>query len=214
MHESLVKPRGYWIKRCFDLVLITLILPLILPLLLLVYGLVLLRIGHPVFFGQLRAGFGGRAFRMYKFRSMTDSPDGSGRKLSDGERLTPFGRWLRSTSLDELPELLNIVKGEMSLVGPRPLFLHYLPLYNRAQFRRHEALPGLTGYAQVNGRNSLSWEEKFAWDIRYIDEWSFSLDMRILGKTFLQVLRRNDISAAGEATMAEFTGGRTDSRPM
>ena len=197
-------------KRGLDLLLVLLSAP--------VWGLVLgivalwarLRLGAPVFFRQARPGLRGRPFQLIKFRTMTDQRASDGGLLPDAARLTPFGRWLRSTSLDELPELINVVRGEMSLVGPRPLLVQYLERYSPEQARRHEVRPGLTGWAQINGRNALSWDEKFALDIWYVDHRSTWLDLRILGLTLLQVLRRHGISAAGEATMPEFLGNRTD----
>jgi lipopolysaccharide/colanic/teichoic acid biosynthesis glycosyltransferase len=167
------------------------------------------RLGSPVFFAQKRPGLHGKPFTMFKFRTMTDARDSTGQLLSDGERLTPFGRWLRATSLDELPELWNVLRGEMSLVGPRPLLTEYLSLYNSNQARRHEIKPGMTGWAQVNGRNAISWEEKFKLDIWYLEHRSFWLDLEILWKTVLKVIHRDGISADGEATMPKFTG--TDS---
>jgi lipopolysaccharide/colanic/teichoic acid biosynthesis glycosyltransferase len=159
-----------------------------------------------VFFGQMRPGLGGKPFRLWKFRTMTDARDAQGRPLSDEQRLTRFGKFLRATSLDELPELWNVLKGDMSLVGPRPLLMEYLPLYTPEQARRHEVRPGITGWAQVNGRNAISWEEKFALDIWYVDHRSIALDMAILLRTFSQVLRQSGIRADGHATMPKFTG--------
>ena len=164
------------------------------------------RLGSPVLFIQERPGKAGQPFRMMKFRTMTDARDPSGALLSDAERLTPFGRWLRSSSLDELPELWNVLRGDMSLVGPRPLLMSYLPLYNDHQRRRHEVRPGITGWAQVNGRNSLSWDQKFDLDVWYVDHASLRLDVHILWLTLLKVVKRDGISAEGEATMKPFTG--------
>ncbi|WP_461393249.1 sugar transferase [Deferrisoma sp.] len=169
-------------------------------------ALVRAKLGTPVFFRQVRPGMHGRPFVMYKFRTMTDARGPDGELLPDAERLTPFGRWLRSTSLDELPELFNVLKGEMSLVGPRPLLMEYLPLYTPEQARRHEVKPGITGWAQVNGRNALTWEEKFRLDVWYVDNQSLWLDLKILLLTLKKVLLREGISAAGEATMPRFTG--------
>lgn len=163
-------------------------------------------LGRPVFFLQVRPGKGGLPFGMLKFRTMRDAVDASGRQLPDAARLTRLGRFLRSTSLDELPELWNVLRGEMSLVGPRPLLTEYLPRYSPAQARRHEVLPGVTGWAQIRGRNALSWEEKFALDVWYVDHASFWLDLRILAGTVGAVLRRDGISHAGDATMPPFTG--------
>lgn len=164
------------------------------------------RLGSPVLFRQQRPGLHGRPFAMLKFRTMTDARDAQGNLLSDAERLTPFGRFLRSTSLDELPELLNVLKGDMSLVGPRPLLISYLPLYTPEQARRHEVKPGITGWAQINGRNAISWEDKFALDVWYVDNRSLWLDIRILALTVWKVLRREGISAANDATMPVFRG--------
>ena len=169
-------------------------------------------LGEPVFFTQERPGKDGKPFKMIKFRSMRDAVDKNGNPLPDSERLTPFGKKLRATSLDELPELWNVLKGEMSLVGPRPLLMSYLPLYNEFQNRRHEMRPGVTGWAQVNGRNALSWDEKFAHDIWYIDHYSFWLDMKILFLTVKKVFIKEGISAEGEATMPYFTGNDTDEK--
>jgi lipopolysaccharide/colanic/teichoic acid biosynthesis glycosyltransferase len=163
-------------------------------------------LGRPVLFTQQRPGRDGVPFTMIKFRTMRDTTDSLGRLLADGERLTPLGRFLRSTSLDELPELLNVLRGEMSLVGPRPLLMEYLGLYNDEQARRHEVKPGITGWAQIHGRNELSWEEKFALDVWYVEHRSFFLDLQILARTVLAVLRRDGISHEGDATMPPFTG--------
>ena len=187
-------------KRAFDLVLVLATLPLWGALVLAVTVAVLLAMGRPVFFRQLRAGFRGREFSIVKFRTMRE---GTG---PDAERLTRFGRFLRATSLDELPELWNVLKGEMSLVGPRPLPVRYLPRYTPEQMRRHETLPGITGWAQVHGRNSLDWETKFRYDVEYVDRRSLLLDIRILAMTFVQVLFPRNISHDGEATMSEFAG--------
>ena len=180
---------------------------LCIPLLLLLL-LVRMKLGTPALFSQLRPGRHGRPFRMYKLRSMTDARDADGKLLPDSERLTRFGRFLRSTSLDELPELWNVLTGEMSLVGPRPLLMEYLPLYSAEQARRHEVRPGLTGWAQVNGRNALDWEDRFRLDVWYVDNQTMSLDLRILWLTLRKVFAREGISAAGEATMTRFTGSR------
>lgn len=164
------------------------------------------RMGAPVFYTQLRPGLGGNPFKLIKFRTMTDEQGVEGTLLPDDKRLTPFGRWLRSTSLDELPEIYNIIRGDMSLVGPRPLLMRYLPRYTPEQARRHDVKPGLTGWAQVNGRNALSWEEKFKLDIWYVDNRSVWLDIRIIFLTIAKVLRREGISQEGEETMHEFLG--------
>lgn len=176
------------------------------PVLLVVAVLVRRKLGSPVVFSQVRPGLAGKPFRMYKFRTMTDAKDEQGQLLPDEVRLTAFGRFLRSTSLDELPELWNVLKGEMSLVGPRPLLMEYLPLYTAEQARRHEARPGITGWAQVNGRNAISWEDKFRLDVWYVDNQSLWLDIRILWMTVRKVLVREGIAAAGEATTTKFTG--------
>jgi len=172
--------------------------------------LVRLKLGAPVFFKQTRPGLYGKPFQMIKFRTMTNARDDHGALLPDAERLTAFGRFLRSSSLDELPELWNVFKGEMSLVGPRPLLMEYLPLYSKEQARRHEARPGITGWAQVNGRNAISWEDKFLLDVWYVDNQSFRLDIKILILTIWKVLVRTGISAHGEPTMPRFTGNRPE----
>lgn len=196
-------------KRLFDLIAASLgLLVLGLPLLVLAW-LVWRKLGSPVLFAQVRPGLNGKPFRMVKFRTMTDARDASGALLPDAQRLTPFGRFLRASSLDELPELLNVLKGEMSLVGPRPLLMEYLPLYSPEQARRHEVRPGITGWAQVNGRNAISWTDKFALDVWYVDHRSLWLDVRILWLTVRKVLVRDGISAAGEATMPRFEGEKS-----
>ena len=187
-------------KRIFDLLLVALVAPFALTVMALVAVAVALKLGRPVLFRQERAGKGGRIFTLVKFRSMREGPG------SDAERLTAFGRFLRASSLDELPELWNVVKGEMSLVGPRPLPAAYLPRYTPEQSRRHEVMPGITGWAQVNGRNALDWEMKFRYDLEYVERRSFGLDLKILALTFAQLLRPRGISHAGEATMDEFRG--------
>ena len=195
-------------KRLLDFIAALLgLIALALPLLLLM-ALIRRKLGSPVFFRQNRPGLHGQPFEMVKFRTMTDACGPDGALLPDAERLTPFGRFLRSTSLDELPELWNVLKGDMSLVGPRPLLMEYLPLYSPGQARRHAVRPGVTGWAQVNGRNAISWEEKFALDTWYVDHQSLLLDMKILWLTVKKVLVREGISAAGEATMGKFTGSK------
>ena len=176
------------------------------PLLLLRSLLVRVRLGSPVLFCQQRPGYRGRPFWLIKFRTMTNARDASGALLPDAQRLTPFGCWLRNSSIDELPGLLNILRGEMSFIGPRPLLMQYLPLYSPEQARRHDVKPGFSGWAQINGRNAISWEEKFRLDVWYVDNQSFWLDLRICVITIWKVLRREGISAAGEATMTPFTG--------
>lgn len=194
------------VKRLFDLVIAIPSLVLLSPVLLVIAFMVRLSLGSPVLFKQVRPGLHGRPFTMYKFRTMTDERDEGGHLLPDEQRLTKFGRFLRSTSLDELPELLNVIKGDMSLVGPRPLLMHYLPLYTPEQARRHEVRPGITGWAQVNGRNAISWEEKFQLDVWYVDNWSLWLDLKILHKTLWKVIVREGISQEGHATTKYFTG--------
>lgn len=196
-------------KRLFDITVATFALLLLaLPLLVLTW-LVRRKLGHPALFRQIRPSLHGKPFEMVKFRSMTDARGPDGKLLPDADRLTPFGRFLRSSSLDELPGLWNVLKGQMSLVGPRPLLMEYLPLYSIEQARRHEVRPGITGWAQVNGRNALSWEDKFKLDVWYVDHRSMWLDTKILWLTVRKVLVRDGISAAGEATMSKFTGGRS-----
>lgn len=195
-------------KRLFDFVVaLSALIVLGLPLLLLAV-LIRCKLGNPVIFRQTRPGLRGQPFEMVKFRTMTDVRGSDGALLPDADRLTPFGRFLRETSLDELPELWNVLKGDMSLVGPRPLLLEYLPLYTPEQSRRHEVRPGVTGWAQVNGRNAISWEEKFELDVWYVDHQSLWLDVKILWLTVKKVLVRDGISAAGEATMGKFTGSK------
>lgn len=193
-------------KRMVETLLILLALPVLLPAMLLLVWLVRRKLGSPVFFRQTRPGLHGRPFKMVKFRTMTDARGPDAQLLADADRLTAFGCSLRASSLDELPELLNVLKGDMSLVGPRPLRMEYLPLYSPEQARRHEVRPGITGWAQINGRNALSWEEKFKLDVWYVDHRSLWLDIKILWLTVRKVLVRQGISAAGEATMSKFTG--------
>lgn len=195
-------------KRIFDMILVLGTAFLWVPLLLGLALLVRWKLGAPIFFRQPRPGLGGKIFELVKFRTMTNERDAHGQLLPDEQRLKPFGRWLRSSSLDELPELLNVLKGEMSLVGPRPLLVQYLGRYSPAQARRHEVLPGVTGWAQINGRNALSWEEKFKLDVWYVDHRSVWLDIRILFRTLSSVCTRRGISAPGEATMPEFLGNK------
>ena len=192
-------------KRLFDLTLILLSLPLLLPLYLVVAWLVRSKLGVPILFRQIRPGKNAKQFEMIKFRTMTDERDSNGELLPDAVRLTKFGQFLRSSSFDELPELWNVVKGEMSLVGPRPLLMEYVPLYSPEQARRHAIRPGVSGWAQVNGRNAISWEERFKLDVWYVDNRSFWLDIRVIGLTLKKVIVRDGISADGEATMTKFT---------
>lgn len=194
------------LKRWFDLVVSTIALGCLWPVMIAVAIFIRTKLGAPVFFVQQRPGLDGAPFNMIKFRTMLNAKDADGRDLADSERLTGFGKFLRSTSLDELPELWNIIKGDMSLVGPRPLLMQYLPLYSSLQARRHEVRPGITGWAQVNGRNALSWEDKFRCDIWYVDNRTIWLDVYILFLTILRVVQRNGVSAHGEATMPAFTG--------
>lgn len=194
------------IKRVLDFTAALAGLMVLSPLLLVLAALVRCKLGSPVLFKQDRPGLNSQIFTMYKFRTMTDVRNEQGELLPDEERLPPFGRFLRSTSLDELPELINVLKGDMSLVGPRPLLARYLPRYSPMQARRHEVRPGITGWAQVNGRNAISWEEKFAHDVWYVDNFSFALDLKILAMTFWKIIKREGISQEGEATMAEFMG--------
>ena len=193
-------------KRAFDLVVSSISIIAVTPVLAVLAVLIRSRIGSPVLFRQVRPGLNGHGFMLVKFRSMSPAIGSESRSLSDSERLEPFGRWLRATSLDELPELWNVVRGQMSLVGPRPLLEAYLPLYSLEQNRRHEIRPGLTGWAQVNGRNSLSWGDKFELDVWYRDNLTLQLDLRILWSTVLGVVKRSGISAEGEATMPPFEG--------
>jgi pilin glycosylation protein pglB len=193
-------------KRLFDIIASASGLIILSPVFLILAYLIRKNLGAPVFFTQERPGKNGKPFKMIKFRSMRDAVDKDGNPLPDSERLTPFGKKLRAASLDELPELWNVLKGDMSLVGPRPLLMSYLPLYNDFQFRRHEMRPGVTGWAQVNGRNAISWDEKFAYDIWYIDHFSLWFDMKILFLTIKKVFIKEGISAEGEATMPYFTG--------
>ena len=195
-----------YIKRLLDIVLSALALVILSPVLLIVAVLVRVRLGSPVIFRQPRPGRDGKSFDLYKFRTMTDERDAEGNLLPDGDRLTAFGKWLRSTSLDELPELWCILKGDMSIVGPRPLLVKYLPLYNEEQRHRHDVRPGLTGWAQVNGRNTLSWEEKFQYDVWYVNHLSFLTDMKVIGLTISKVINREGICGEGSDTMEEFTG--------
>jgi len=199
-------PYEKYFKRPQDVILSGAALIVLSPVMGVTALLVRKKLGSPVLFAQDRPGKDEKIFKMYKFRSMTDERDAEGNLLPDDMRLTKFGRILRSTSLDELPELWNIFKGDMSIVGPRPLLVRYLPRYNEHQARRHEVCPGITGLAQVHGRNAISWEEKFDWDIKYVDRVTFLGDWKIIFETIKTVLKREGISAAGEATMEEFEG--------
>ncbi|RON46206.1 sugar transferase [Pseudomonas frederiksbergensis] len=195
-------------KRFFDIVASVAGLIVLSPVIAIVAYLIRKRLGSPILFRQVRPGLDGKSFEMVKFRTMRDALDAAGNPLPDSERMTDFGRFLRSSSLDELPELWNVIKGDMSLVGPRPLLMEYLPLYDEEQFRRHDARPGVTGWAQINGRNALSWEEKFKLDIWYVDNQSLWLDLKIIFLTIKKVLVRDGISAEGEVTMSKFTGSK------
>ncbi len=197
-------------KRFLDILGASFGLVILSPVLVIVGLLVLRQMGAPVLFRQTRPGLLGLPFQMIKFRTMRNATDEKGTPLADAERLTRLGRFLRGSSLDELPELWNVLKGEMSLVGPRPLLMEYLPLYSPEQARRHEVRPGVTGWAQINGRNAISWEQKFALDVWYVDNQSLPLDLRILWLTIRKVLKRDGISAEGEATMPRFTGQPDD----
>lgn len=197
------------IKRLFDITASAAGLIILSPVLLVLAYLIRKNLGSPVFFTQTRPGKDGKPFEMVKFRSMRDAVDAEGNPLPDSERLTPFGKKLRATSLDELPELWNVLKGDMSLVGPRPLLMKYLPLYNSFQYRRHEAKPGITGWAQVNGRNAISWDEKFSHDVWYVDNQSFWLDIKILLLTVKKVFAREGINAGEDVTMPSFTGNQS-----
>lgn len=195
-------------KRAFDILAAATAMALLCVPMCVIAWMVRTRLGSPVLFRQFRPGLRGQPFEMIKFRTMRNAVDEYGTPLPDARRMTPFGNFLRSTSLDELPELWNVLKGEMSLVGPRPLLMEYLPLYSATQARRHEVRPGITGWAQINGRNSLSWDDKFKLDVWYVDNQSLWLDMKILWLTVRRVLMRDGISAVGEATMTRFTGTR------
>ncbi|MBO3658610.1 sugar transferase [Acinetobacter haemolyticus] len=194
------------LKRLLDIIIASTALVLLSPLYFYVAHKVKKNLGSPVLFRQVRPGLHGKPFEMIKFRTMKDALDEQGNPLPDSERLTPFGKMLRSTSLDEMPELWNVIKGDMSIVGPRPLLMEYLPLYNKEQAKRHDVRPGMTGHAQVNGRNAISWEEKFKLDTWYVENQSIWLDFKIMLKTVKKVIAKDDISEAGEATMSKFTG--------
>ncbi len=197
-------------KRIFDLVLTTLGLAILSPFLLILILLVWINHGKPVFFRQVRPGYMAQPFRIFKFRTMRDLYDSDGNLLPDAERLTRFGRFMRSFSLDEIPELFNVLLGDMSLVGPRPLLMSYLPRYSAEQMRRHNVIPGMTGWAQVNGRNALSWPKRLRMDVWYVDNWSFWLDIKILVMTMIKVLKREGISEPGQATVSEFMGTKEE----
>ena len=198
------------LKRLLDIIIASIALILLSPLYAFVAYKVKKNLGSPVLFRQIRPGLHGKPFEMIKFRTMRDAVDAQGNSLPDSERLTPFGKMLRSSSLDEMPELWNVIKGDMSIVGPRPLLTEYLPLYNTEQAKRHNVRPGMTGHAQVNGRNAIGWEEKFKLDTWYVENQSTPLDFKIIFKTVHKVLAKDDISAEGEATMTKFVGSKTD----
>ena len=202
------------LKRTFDLLAVVLAAPLWAPLLGIVALIVRAKLGSPIFFRQRRPGLHTKIFELVKFRTMRDVCDATGQLLPDAERLTPFGRWLRASSLDELPELWNVLRGEMSLVGPRPLLVEYLPRYDTRQARRHNVRPGLTGLTQVGGRNALTWDQKFNLDLRYVETQSFWLDVRILVLTVKAVLFRSGINAQGDSTMPQFNPDATSKRPL
>ena len=204
-------PKGTsFVKRLLDLLITIPVLLILSPILILIAILVGIFHGFPILFKQKRPGYHGEIFTIYKFRTMQNATDESGKPLPDEERLTKFGRFLRTTSLDELPELFNVLKGEMSLVGPRPLLIAYLPLYNEQQARRHQVLPGITGWAQVHGRNALTWQEKFELDVWYVYHQSLFLDLKILGLTLIKVLKREGISQPGQATAELFRGNQSE----
>ena len=195
-------------KRLFDFILALFLIILFSPIYLIVSILILVKMGSPILFKQQRPGLNEKIFGIYKFRTMTNEKDKNGELLSDEKRLLGVGKFIRSTSLDELPQIFNVLKGEMSFVGPRPLLIEYLPLYNEEQKRRHNVKPGITGWAQVNGRNAISWEQKFEYDVWYVQNQSFLLDMKILWMTFLKVVKRSDISSDTAVTMEKFKGSK------
>lgn len=196
------------VKALFDKTLALFLIILFSPIYIIVSVLIWKKMGRPILFRQLRPGYKEKIFGIYKFRTMTNEKDASGALLPDDQRLIGIGKFIRSTSLDELPQLFNVLKGEMSFVGPRPLLIEYLPLYSERQKKRHDVKPGITGWAQVNGRNAISWDQKFDYDVWYVEHHSFWLDMKILWMTFLKVIQRSDISSGTSATMEKFTGNR------
>jgi lipopolysaccharide/colanic/teichoic acid biosynthesis glycosyltransferase len=195
-------------KRLFDIILSLSLIIVFSPVFIVVSILIFINMGSPILFRQKRPGYKEKIFGIYKFRTMTNDKDANGELLPDEQRLKGIGKFIRSTSLDELPQLLNVLKGDMSFVGPRPLLIEYLDLYNSEQKRRHDVKPGITGWAQVNGRNAISWEQKFKYDVWYVDHQSFGLDMKILWMTFLKVIKRSDISSSTSATMEKFKGNK------
>lgn len=194
------------IKRCFDVIIAFLAIVILSPIMLIISFLIKINLGSPIFFKQKRIGYKNREFEIIKFRTMKNITDKNGRLLSDKERLTKFGKFIRSTSMDELPELINILKGEMSLIGPRPLLIQYLPLYSKEQIRRHDVIPGLTGWAQINGRNTLTWKKKFEFDVYYVDNWNLWFDIKIFFLTFKKLFIREGINKDGQATTEFFDG--------
>ena len=196
-------------KKTFDFVVSVILLFLLSPIFIIIAVLIRWQLGAPIFFKQARPGLNGKPFTILKFRTMLDAVDANGKPLPDAQRLTKFGRFLRTTSLDVLPELINVLRGEMSLVGPRPLLMHYLPLYSAEQLKRHDVLPGITGRAQINGRNAISWDQKFNHDLWYIKNQSFWLDLKILFLPAWKIIKRNDINQPGHVTIAQFTGNET-----
>ena len=204
--QSEINVYGLYVKPLLDRILAIILIVLLCPVIVVIWLLVLLKLGRPVLFSQKRPGIDEKLFNIYKFRTMTNCKDSRGMLLQDSERLTSFGLFLRKTSLDELPQLFNVLKGELSFIGPRPLLIEYLPLYNSEQKKRHIVKPGITGWAQVNGRNTISWSEKFKLDIWYVDHLSFSLDCKILLLTVVKVLKSSGISSANSSTMEKFTG--------
>ena len=196
------------LKSLFDKTLALFLIIIFSPIYIIVSLLILLKMGSPILFRQKRPGYNEKIFGIYKFRTMTNDTDADRNLLPDEQRLVGIGKFIRSTSLDELPQLFNVLRGEMSFVGPRPLLIEYLPLYNDTQRKRHDVKPGITGWAQVNGRNAISWEQKFEYDVWYVDNQSFWLDMKILWMTFLKVVKRSDISSSSSATMEKFTGSK------
>ncbi|WP_338449840.1 sugar transferase [Niallia oryzisoli] len=199
-------------KRCFDLISSIILFTLAIPILFIVAILVKVKLGSPVIFKQQRPGLNEKLFYLYKFRTMTDQRDSQGRMLPDDIRLTPFGKLLRKFSLDELPQLMNVIKGDLSLVGPRPLLMEYLPLYTKEQAKRHQVRPGMTGWAQVNGRNAITWEEKFKLDVWYVENRTFFLDIKILLLTFLKVIKSEGINQANHVTTETFKGSKVDKK--
>ena len=198
------------LKSLFDKTLALFLIILFSPIYIVVSLLIFFKMGSPILFRQKRPGYKEEIFGIYKFRTMTNEKDANGNLLPDDKRLVGIGKFIRSTSLDELPQLFNVLRGEMSFVGPRPLLVEYLPLYNQKQKRRHDVKPGITGWAQVNGRNAISWEQKFDYDVWYVDNQSFWLDIKILWLTFLKVVKRSDISSSTSSTMEKFTGSKNE----